>query len=107
MTPEQKLETFQRFVEAKPDDAFARYSLAMQLRSMGRGEEAVEAFRELARRAPDYVPTWLMLGQSLEALGRAPEAALAYEEGMAAAGRQQDSHARSELEEALERVRAT
>jgi len=107
MTPEQKLETFQRFVEAKPDDAFARYSLAMQLRSMGRGEAAVEAFRELARRAPDYVPTWLMLGQSLEALGRAPEAALAYEEGMAAAGRQQDSHARSELEEALERVRAT
>jgi predicted Zn-dependent protease len=107
MTPEQRLETFRKFLEAKPDDAFARYSLAMQLRSMDRAEEAVEAFRELTRRAPDYVPTWLMLGQSLEGLGRAQEAARVYEEGMAVAGRRQDPHARAELEEALERVRAT
>lgn len=106
MTPEQRLAAFQKFVAARPDDPFTRYSLAMQLRSMGRDEAAVAEFRELGRRAPDYVPTWLMLGQSLEAMGRDAEAAAAYQDGIAAATRQANHHARSELEDALEKVRA-
>lgn len=106
MTPEQRLAAFQKFAAAKPDDAFTRYSLAMQYRSMGRDEEAVAEFRELGRRAPDYVPTWLMLGQSLETLGRDEEAAQAYTDGIAAARRQGNHHAASELEDALAKVRA-
>jgi len=106
MTPEQRLAAFQKFVAARPDDPFTRYSLAMQLRSMGRDEEAVAEFRELGRRTPDYVPTWLMLGQSLETLGRDGEAASAYQDGIAAASRQANHHARSELEDALEKVTA-
>jgi predicted Zn-dependent protease len=106
MTPEQRLEAFQKFVLARPDDPFARYALAMHLRSMGRLGEAVDAFRALADRTPGYVPTWLMLGQTLEAAGRDPEARAAYQDGIAAATRAQDSHARSELESALEALRA-
>jgi len=106
MTPEQRLAAFQKFAAARPDDPFTRYSLAMQLRSMGHDEAAVAEFRELGRRAPDYVPTWLMLGQSLETLGRDAEAAGAYQDGIAVATRQADQHARGELEEALERLRA-
>ena len=105
MTPDERLAAFQKFVAAKPDDPFTRYSLAMQLRSMGRDGEAVSEFQELGRRAPDYVPTWLMLGQSLEALGRDGEAGQAYQDGIAAANRQANHHARGELEEALERLR--
>jgi len=106
MTPDERLAAFQKFVAAKPDDPFTRYALAMQLRSMGRDEDAVSEFRELGRRAPEYVPTWLMLGQSLEAVGRDGEAAQAYQDGIAAATRQSNQHARGELEEALERLRA-
>jgi predicted Zn-dependent protease len=106
MTPEQRLEAFRKFVENSPDDPFARYSLAMALRTAGQGEEAVREFRELARRRPDYVPTYLMLGQLLEALGKDAEAARAYEDGVAQATLKQDGHARSELEQALESVRA-
>ncbi|MGC4000918.1 MAG: hypothetical protein QM767_27055 [Anaeromyxobacter sp.] len=106
MTPEQRLAAFQKIVEQKPDDPFARYSLAMALRGAARAEEAVVQFRELARRAPDYVPTYLMLGQALEGLGRDVEAAAAYEDGIACAARKQDGHARSELAGALEAVRA-
>jgi predicted Zn-dependent protease len=106
MTPEQRLEAFRKFVEKSPDDAFARYSLAMALRSAGRDEDAVTEFRELARRTPDYVPTWLMLGQVLESLGRDGEAAQAYEDGIAQASRKNDAHARSELTQALDAVRA-
>jgi predicted Zn-dependent protease len=106
MTEEQRLEAFQKFVQARPDDPFTRYALAMHLRSMGRLAEAVEAFRELTARAPDYIPTWLMLGQVLEASGRDGEAARVYEDGMAAAARKPDLHARGELESALEALRS-
>ncbi|MFY3745529.1 hypothetical protein ACOQFB_16580 [Anaeromyxobacter sp. Red801] len=106
MTPEQRLETFRKFVEKSPDDPFARYSLAMALRSAGQGEESAQEFRELARRVPDYVPTYLMLGQVLETLGRDGEAAKAYQDGVAVATRKQDGHAVSELTQALEAVRA-
>ena len=85
MTPDERLAAFQKFVAAKPDDPFTRYGLAMQLRSMGRDEDAVSVFRELGRRAPDYVPTWMMLGQALEGLGRDGEAAQAYQDGIASA----------------------
>jgi predicted Zn-dependent protease len=106
MTPEQRLEAFQKLVLAGPDDPFTRYALAMHLRSMGRLEEAVEALAALGARVPDYLPTWLMLGQALEAAGRDGEAARAYQDGVAAASRKPDLHARGELEAALEALRS-
>lgn len=106
MTPEQRIEAFRTFVARSPDDPFARYSLAMALRTASRADEAVAEFRELARRAPEYVPTYLMLGQALEALGRDGEAAQAYQDGVAQATRKNDAHAASELTQALEAVRA-
>mgnify|MGYP003445449832 CR=1 FL=1 len=47
-----------------------------------------------------------MLGQSLEGLERGAEAAQAYRDGIAAATRANDMHARNELGQALEAVRA-
>ncbi len=78
----------------------------MALRAAGRVDEALAEFRETARRKPDYVATYLMLGQALEAAGRTDEAANAYEAGVAAATRANDMHARSELTQALDGVRA-
>jgi predicted Zn-dependent protease len=106
MTPEQRLEAFRRHLAARPDDAFARYSVGMQLKSMGRFAEAAAELGELGRRSPDYVPAWLMLGQSLEAAGRDAEAAGAYRAGIGVASRLGNHHARSELEDALERLAA-
>ena len=106
MTPEQRIEAFRAFVTKSPDDAFARYSLAMALRTSGRGEEAAAEFQELRTRKPDYVPAYLMHGQTLESLGRDADAARAYEDGIAAATRANDMHARNELGLALEAVRA-
>jgi predicted Zn-dependent protease len=106
VTPEQRIEAFRAFVARSPDDAFARYSLAMALRSSGRALEAVTEFEELRARKPDYVPAYLMLGQTLEGLARDADAARAYEDGIAAAARMNDMHARDELGQALEAVRA-
>jgi predicted Zn-dependent protease len=106
MTPEQRIQAFRAFVAKSPDDAFARYSLAMALRSGGQAAEAVTEFQEIRRRTPEYVPSYLMLGQTLELLGRDADAAQAYEDGIAAATRANDNHARDELGQALASVRA-
>jgi predicted Zn-dependent protease len=106
---DQRIETFRAFVARSPDDAFARYSLAMALRSAGKLEDAAAEFAENTRRKPDYVPSYLMLGQVLETLGRQADAAGAYRQGIAAASRTGDAHAQSEIGAALEalRVRGT
>ena len=106
MTPDQRIDTFRAFVARSPDDPFARYSLAMALRSTGRAADAAAEFEELRRRRPEYVPAYLMLGQTLETLGRDGEAARAYEDGISAATRGNDMHARNELGSALEALRA-
>jgi predicted Zn-dependent protease len=106
VTPQQRVDTFKKMIEQRPDEPFARYSLAMSLRAVGRSDDASVEFQELVRRKPDYVPTYLMLGQVLEGLGRAADAAEAYEGGIAAATRMNDQHARSELSAALEVLRA-
>ena len=106
MTPEKRLESLRKMVEQRPDDALARYSLAMALRAAGQPDEAVRAFQALVGKKPEYVPTYLMLGQTLEGLGRRDEASGAYRDGMAAAARAREEHARSKLAEALERLDA-
>ncbi len=106
MTPEQRLAAFRSHVAQRPDDPFARYSLAMALRSAGEREAAVGEFQELARRVPTYVPTYLMLGQVLEELGQNPQALAAFERGMSVARERGDGHAERELAGAAEAVRA-
>ncbi len=78
----------------------------MTYRTVGKADDAAREFEELSRRSPDYVPTYLMLGQVLEELGRGDDAARVYERGIAAATRMNDGHARTELGQALDVIRA-
>ncbi len=105
VTPEQRLAAFQKMVEQRPDEPFARYSLAMSYRSLGRADDAAREFQDLLRRKPDYVPAYLMLGQTLELLGRLGDAARVYGDGMSAAAGK-DEHARNELGQALDVLKA-
>ncbi len=104
MTPEQRLAAFRSHVAQRPDDPFARYSLAMALRSAGDRSGAIGEFRELRGRFPDYVPTYLMLGQVLEEQGRTDEALRTYREGVDAARRKGDGHAEQELAGAADAI---
>lgn len=106
MTPEQRLAAVRSQVAQRPDDPFARYSLAMTLRSAGDLPGAVAEFRELVRRSPDYVPTYLMLGQVFQDLGREEDALSAFDAGAEAAHRRGDGHAERELTGAADAMRA-
>jgi Tfp pilus assembly protein PilF len=96
-----RIATFKSFIERAPADPFPRYGLAMEHRTRGDLAEAWAAFSDLLEHFPDYVPTYLMAGGTLAALGRKDEATSVYRKGIEVAGRKGDSHARGELESAL------
>ncbi len=98
----ERLELLRRFVEENPDDPFPRYGLAMEYRRLGETEEALATFRALRRDFPDYLPQYLMHGQLLAAEGRVDEAREVFRAGIALAKQQGETHALSELTDALE-----
>ncbi len=97
-----RLETLQSMVAQNPGDSFSRYGLAMELRNTGDLEGAMHEFGELRRLNPDYTATYFHAGQTLERLGRIDDARAFYQEGIEAATRKGDLHARSELQTALD-----
>jgi tetratricopeptide (TPR) repeat protein len=96
-----RIATFKSFIERTPGDPFPRYGLAMEYRTRGELAEAWAAFSDLLDHFPDYVATYLMAGGTLSGLGRKDEAASVYRRGIEVASRKGDSHARGELESAL------
>lgn len=96
-----RVATFKSFIEKKPNDPFPRYGLAMEYRNTGKHAQAQKVFDELIDKFPDYLAGYLMSGNNLEELGRADDAKAVYKKGVKEAGRQGDSHTKSELEAAL------
>lgn len=101
MPPVDRLTMLRTMTEARPGDPFPHYGLAMELRKLGRNEEARAAFHALVERHPGYVPSYLMFGQLLVAMGLLGEARGVLERGIEAARASGDGHAESELAGAL------
>lgn len=95
-----RLAMLQQFVAQRPDDPFARYGLAMELKKRGLLAQANATFVELMSRHPDYVPAYLMAGNNLLADGDRDGARDVFTRGVAAAQRAGDDHALGELEAA-------
>ncbi len=97
-----RLEILKNMLALNPTDAFARYGLAMEYKNAGDYEAAVREFHALIAAHPDYPPGYFHGGQTLERMGRLEEARAMYREGVDAAGRKGDGHARSEMQAALD-----
>ena len=91
----------EEFVAAKPQDAFARYGLAMECANSGDAAAADENFTALLTSHPDYVAGYFQFGQFLAKSGRTEDARSTLSNGIATARRTGDEHARSEMEAAL------
>ena len=91
----------EEFVANKPDDAFARYGLAMECMNAGDSTAADQHFRALLQNNADYVPAYLMYAQLLTRESRSEQARQVLLSGMSAAERKGDQHARSEMENLL------
>jgi cytochrome c-type biogenesis protein CcmH/NrfG len=103
MTEQKKTrrQMLEEFVARKPDDVFSRYGLAMECMNSGDSAAADTHFRALLERNADYVPAYLMYGQLLARESRTGEAKQILSTGIAAAARNGDQHARSEMEALL------
>ncbi len=103
MTEQKKTrrQMLEEFVATKPEDAFSRYGLAMECMNSGDPAAADTHFRALLERNADYVPAYLMYAQLLTRESRTAEARQILSNGIAAAAKKGDQHARSELEALL------
>ena len=91
-------------LKQQPNDAFARYGLAMAYSEADRAEEALTEFAHLHANNPDYVPGYQMAGQLLVKLGRPGEAQTVLATGVEAANRTGNTHALSEMQALLEDI---
>ncbi len=84
-----------------PQDAFLRYSLAMELQKEGEHERSLAIFDALAKQDPPHVAACFRMGQLLAGLGQIAAARSALRDGIAAARAQGDAHAAGEMSEFL------
>ena len=100
--PQDRMEALRTILAQNPADALARYGLAMEYIKAGEFELAVTEFGELTALKPDHAYAYFHAGQTLEKLGRMEEARQTYRQGIQAASRRSDTHARDELQAALD-----
>lgn len=102
MKPQSKrLSQLFAFLEADPNDAFTRYSIAYEYAQHEAHQEAIVHFEKLVADHPTYIGTYYHYGASLLEIGQREAAEAIYEAGIAQARTARDTHALSELQTAL------
>lgn len=97
-----RVAVLKEILEQSPNDAFARYGLALEFANSGQTEAALSEFKTLIEKNPDYVPAYQMGAQTLMTAGHYEEARAMLENGLACATRTGNQHARSEMEMMLQ-----
>jgi predicted Zn-dependent protease len=96
-----KIAMLTEILAQNPNDAFARYGLAMELGNQGQTDAAITEFDRLLSAHPDYTAGYFMEAQTMVEAGRAEEAKVRLSEGIASARRTGNQHALSEMEALL------
>jgi len=85
----------------QPGDAFLLYGAALEYKKAGDYPTAIEYLERVLRVDPGYCYAYFQRGQVHEAAGDVEGARRAYREGIEAAVKKGDAHARDEIEAAL------
>jgi predicted Zn-dependent protease len=96
-----KIAMLTEILTQNPNDAFARYGLAMELANQSQTDAAITEFDRLLSAHPDYTAGYFMEAQTMVKAGRAEEAKVRLSEGIASARRTGNQHALSEMEALL------
>jgi predicted Zn-dependent protease len=102
-----RLAMLNEILSQSPDDAFARYGLAMEYSKAGEVERALEEFGKLLSIHPDYTAGYFMAAQTLASANRVDEARKMLVEGISSARRTGNAHAQSEMTAMLEELKST
>ena len=101
---EKRLAMIEAMIAKGSKDPFHHYARAMELRSLGRTEDALSAFGEVRASFPTYVPTYLMAAQVAVELGKTDDAREWLTKGLEVARAAGDGKALGELGELYERL---
>jgi predicted Zn-dependent protease len=99
-----KLAGLQEILTMDPNNAFARYGLAMELVARGETEAGLAEFQTLLKAHPDYTAGYFMAAQTLAKAERVPEAIAQLKDGIASARRTGNNHALSEMQGMLDEL---
>ena len=103
---DDRLQMLSQFVRENPNDAFARYGLAMEYSNRGESDQALSEFNRLLELHPDYAAGYFMAAQMLARIGRIEDAKNFLENGIGAAARTGNSHAMGEMQAMLAELNA-
>jgi predicted Zn-dependent protease len=101
-----RLAMLNEILAQNPDDAFARYGLAMEYSNSGEVERAMEEFTKLLSTHPDYTAGYFMAAQTLSKANRAEEAKKMLVDGISSARRTGNTHAQSEMTAMLDELKS-
>jgi predicted Zn-dependent protease len=104
--PMDRIAMLNELLTQDPNNAFARYGLAMEYSNSGELNRALEEFSKLLSANPDYTAGYFMAAQTLVKAGQTPDAKTMLVNGIASAQRKQDAHAESEMQAMLEEIGA-
>ena len=104
MTEMSRLEMLTQFLEQNPNDAFARYGLALEYSNQGQVDTALQQFHKLLELHPDYTNGYFMAAQALAKVERFDEARALLEKGTESARKTGNQHALSEMTAMLDEL---
>jgi predicted Zn-dependent protease len=96
-----RVATLTEILTQNPNDAFARYGLAMEYSNQGEIDLALDEFGKLLSAHPNYTAGYFMAAQTLARANRVDEAKKMLGEGIVSAKRTGNAHAQSEMEAML------
>jgi tetratricopeptide (TPR) repeat protein len=99
-----RTEMLKQFLAENPNDAFARYGLALEYVNAGQIDSGLEEFKTILRSNPDYTPAYQMAAQALLGAQRNQEARQLLEDGIACARRTGNQKALSEMQALLDEL---
>lgn len=101
-----RLALLNEILSQNPDDAFARYGLAMEYSKSGEVERALQEFAKLLSTHPDYTAGYFMAAQTLSKANRVDEAKKLLVDGISSARRTGNTHAQSEMTAMLDELKS-
>jgi len=99
-----RLEQLQKMLEREPNDTFLLYGIAMEHKKSGDDKTALQMLEKVLQIEPGHGYAYYQRGQIMEMSGDLSGAKQAYTDGIAAAVKSGDTHARGELEGALSQL---
>jgi cytochrome c-type biogenesis protein CcmH/NrfG len=99
-----KIAGLREILAQDPNNAFARYGLAVELAENGDTESAIAEFDQLLASHPAYTSGYFMCAQTLAKAGRTDEAMTRLKSGIESAKRDGNSHAMSNMQAFLDEL---